>query len=115
MDSSALRAAEKELLSSATRHDQNRLRELLHPDFLEIGRSGRCWTRDEIIAALMNEDDRAPALTDEWKFVNLTPELTLVTYIIRHIDGDSRHSSIWALDQGRLQMRFHQGTPVIEA
>ena len=112
MDFAAVRAAEEELPTSTTRRNQGRLCELLHPRFVEIGRSGRRWTRDEIVAALADEDDRATTRTDEWKSVALGPDLTLVTYIIRNADGDSRHSSIWAREEGRLQMRFHQGTHI---
>ena len=112
MDFAAVRTAEEELLTSAARHNQSRLRELLHPDFVEIGRSGRRWTRDEIVAALADEDDRPTTHTDEWEFVGLGPDLTLATYIVRNADGDSRHSSIWAREEGRLQMRFHQGTQI---
>ncbi|MFE1664926.1 DUF4440 domain-containing protein [Microbacterium sp. P02] len=113
MDQHAVRAAEEELLSSATRRDKSRVRELLHPAFVEIGRSGRRWHRDEIVDALAGEGDRDPVVTDEWEFVELAHDLALVTYVIRTADRDSRHSSIWALDRGRLQMRFHQGTFVV--
>ena len=112
MDLAAVRAAEEELLTSATRRNRSRLRGLLHPDFVEIGRSGRRWTRDQIVAALADEDDRATPRTDEWELVELGSDLALVTYIIRNAAGDSRHSSIWARDEGQLQMRFHQGTPI---
>lgn len=114
MDLSVVRAAEEELLTSAVRRDRARVRELLHPDFIEVGRSGRRWTRDEIVDALADEGERPPTLTDEWEFLELAPHLALATYVIRSANGDSRHSSIWALDRGQLQMRFHQGTFVIE-
>lgn len=113
MDFSAVQAAEQELLTSVACHDQNRLRELLHPDFIEVGRTGLCRTRDEIVIALADEDDRAPTLTDEWKFVELSPNLALVTYVIRNSSGDSRHSSIWISERGQLQMRFHQATFIV--
>ncbi|MBU4466272.1 MAG: hypothetical protein KKH75_10555 [Actinobacteria bacterium] len=38
--------------------------------------------------------------------------LVLVTFRIRGLDGDSRHSSIWDLSAGHPVMRFHQGTAV---
>ena len=112
MNTLALRAAEEDLLSSRTRRDPSRVRELLHPDFVEIGRSGRLWTRDEIVVALANEDDREAIVTDEWVFSDLAPRLVLVTYVIRGAHEDSRHSSLWCVNDGQLQMRFHQGTYV---
>lgn len=86
------------------------MRDLLHPDFVEIGRSGRRWSRDEIVAALSSESERAATDTDEWHYSELGPDLALITYLIRGIDGDSRHSSIWSSSGGQLQMLFHQGT-----
>ncbi|MDW4574499.1 hypothetical protein R8Z57_17120 [Microbacterium sp. M3] len=44
----------------------------------------------------------------------LGPDLALITYLIRGIDRDSRHSSIWSSTGGRLQMLFHQGTFVAD-
>ena len=51
----AVRAAELSLLGPDVRGDGARLRSILHPDFVEIGRSRRRWTRDEIIDSLERE------------------------------------------------------------
>ncbi|WP_448255457.1 DUF4440 domain-containing protein [Microbacterium aurum] len=90
MDLESVRAAEESLRSSAVRCDPSRVRDRLHQDFVEIGRSGRRWSRDEIVAALSSESERAATETDEWHF----SELALITYLIRGTDGDSRHSSM---------------------
>jgi ribonuclease HI len=110
VDLESVRAAEEQLLSSAVRRDPRRVVELLHPDFVEIGRWGRRWSRDEIVAALSGEGERAATDTDEWRILELGPDLALVTYRIRGVHGDSRHSSIWSSGSGRLQVLFHQGT-----
>lgn len=110
MDLESVRAAEESLLSSAVRRDPSRVRELLHPDFVEIGRSGRRWSRDEIVATLSGEGERAATNTGEWHLSELGPDIALVTYIVRGVDCDSRHSSIWSSSDGRLRMLFHQGT-----
>lgn len=110
VDLESVRAAEESLLSSAVRRDPSRVRELLHPDFVEIGRSGRRWSRDEIVATLSGEGERAATTTGEWNLSELGPNVALVTYVIRGVDRDSRHSSIWSLSDGRLRMLFHQGT-----
>lgn len=65
MDTSALRVAEEELLKSATRRDPVRVRELLHPEFIEIGRWGRRWSREEIVAAMAVEIERFPVATSD--------------------------------------------------
>jgi len=105
-----MRSAEKESLTSATRHDPDRVRELLHPEFIEIGRSGRRWSRDEIVRVLAGEDVRTPVTTSDWEFSELATGVALVGYTVRSGDRDSRHSSVWVTDAGKSQLRFHQGT-----
>ncbi|MGA1835374.1 nuclear transport factor 2 family protein [Herbiconiux sp. 11R-BC] len=104
----AVQAAELALLSSAVRADTERVESLLAPDFAEIGRSGRRWTRAETVAALRNETPREAPATSEWLFDRLSPELVLVTYRVHGAHHDSRHSSLWELAGPRI--RFHQGT-----
>lgn len=110
MELDEIRRAEIELLTSAVRRDSARLRELLHPEFVEVGRSGRLWSRDETIAALAHEPDRETPATSEWALHSVAPGFTLVTYVVSRPEGDSRHSSLWVMRGGQLQIRFHQGT-----
>ncbi|MEI3867314.1 nuclear transport factor 2 family protein [Microbacterium sp. CCNWLW134] len=110
MDLDEIRAVEEELLTSATRRDPARVRELLHPDFIEIGRSGTRWSRDDIVAALEVEGERERAVTDEWELLDLGADIALVAYVIRGPVQDSRHSSIWTSKGGEPRMLFHQGT-----
>ncbi len=115
-----IRAAELELLASSTRGDAARLGQFLHPEFVEIGRSGRRWTRDEIIASLGTEESLPAPETDEWEFMEPAPHLVLVTYRIRSGTSDSgvsssRHVSVWDAASGKPRLRFHQGTPVLGA
>ncbi len=106
----AVRAAELELLDGAVRGDPDRVGKLLHPDFVEVGRSGRRWRRDETIAALAEERQRPKTDTDEWLFTEVSPTLVLVTYRITAASGSSRHSSLWEISAATPVMRFHQGT-----
>ena len=107
----AVRDAELALLTTAVRGDRDRSAALLAPDFVEIGRSGRRWTRDEMVAALAQEPARDAPPTSDWQFNELAPGLILVTYVI---EGErlSRHSSIWSIDDDTVLLRFHQGTIV---
>lgn len=87
---------------------------LLHPDFEEVGRSGRHWHRDAIVDALSEEPGDGYALLQE-RAEPLGPGTILVTYGARDHDAThaaSRHSSIWVLDHGTWRLRYHQGTPV---
>ena len=110
MELDEIRRAEIELLTSAVRRDSARLAELLHPEFVEVGHSGRLWSRDETIAALAHEPGRKTPATSEWALHSVAPGLTLVTYVVSGPEGDSRHSSLWVMRDGKLQIRFHQGT-----
>ncbi|WP_431802099.1 DUF4440 domain-containing protein [Microbacterium sp. bgisy203] len=108
----AVKSAELALLDSEVRHDPNRVRELLHPDFVEIGRSGRRWTMNATIAALEAETSRIEPETDEWLFNEVSPSLILVTYRITGRDGSSRHASLWDVSGIAPVIRYHQGTLV---
>lgn len=106
----AVRAAEMDLLSSDTRHDARRVRSLLHPDFREIGRSGRMWTRSDVLIELLEEPTRRTPETDDWAFEHLAPTIVLATYRVGGPRGGSRHSSIWDVSGPEPALRFHQGT-----
>jgi 2'-5' RNA ligase len=106
----AVKAAELSLLDSAVRRDPDRVRALLHPKFVEIGRSGRRWTRSATIAALKSEHERVAPETDEWLFNEVSPSLVLVTYRITGGAGSSRHASLWDVGGAIPMMRYHQGT-----
>jgi ribonuclease HI len=112
MDLQMVRAFEEELLMPAARRNPARVRALLHPDFVEIGRSGERWSREEIIAALASEDERTETDTDEWAILDLAPDVALLTYVIRRSSQQSRHSSVWTTKDGHPRMLFHQGTPI---
>jgi len=105
-------AAEEMLLHPAVRAHAEDLKRLLDPDFVEIGQSGRRWTRDEIIAALREEPgaDPSPAIAERDARV-LGPTTVLLTYLLRFEDRVSRRSSLWRCDPAPRCL-FHQGTPV---
>lgn len=100
-------------MTSSARSSSLRVQELLHEDFVEIGRSGRRWTRDELVAALAEENDQVMPAVDEWAFVELSHELILVTYRVRGARAESRHASVWDVRVEPPRMRFHQGTIVL--
>ena len=106
----AAKDAELELLNSDTRRDVVRVGELLHVEFVEIGRSGRRWNRDETIAALAQERGRVEPTTDEWAFNEIAPGVVLLTYRISTPTARSRHSSVWDIAGKSPALLFHQGT-----
>ncbi len=81
---------------------------LLAEEFMEIGRSGRIWTKGSIAALLQSGPAPIPTPFEDFRVDQLSPGLCLVTYR----GAMAIRSSIWVLRDGRWQMRFHQGTPL---
>ena len=113
-DLTALPSLEQSLWQADTRHDRQFMQTVLDPDFIEFGRSGRRYGRDEILPAI-GEHGSITASLHALDTRRLSPELALVTYVseVRQGDGDewANRSSIWDCSSGRWELRFHQGTP----
>ena len=107
-------AAERTLLDPAIRSDRAALDRWLDPEFTEIGKSGRLWTRDEILDDLLTTDqsDYAEAELTEPLVRELAPHCNLLTYVVQIGDRRSRRSSIWRFRDGHWRMAFNQGTPL---
>ena len=101
---------ERELLRPETRADLGRTGVLLHPDFTEIGSSGRIWTRDAMMMAL-EENPGAPAELELLGADRLGEGAVLLTYRSSTRTGSALRSSLWVRDGTRWRLRFHQGTP----
>jgi hypothetical protein len=99
---------EQKLLDPALRKDTEAAARLLHPDFVEFGKSGRVWNRDSILA-MMASDPGVSGVASNFVPTRLTDDVVLLTY--RSADGTLR-SSIWVRDvESDWLVRFHQGTP----
>ena len=101
---------ERELLGPLVRGDIGRTAVLLHPDFTEIGSSGRMWTRDAMMMAL-EEDPGERTDIEILGAERIGAEAVLLTYRSYARSGATLRSSLWVLDGGRWRLRFHQGTP----
>jgi ribonuclease HI len=101
---------ERELLRPETRADIGRTAVLLHPDFTEIGSSGRVWTRDSVMMALEENPD-VPAELELVGADRLGVGTVLLTYRSYARSGAALHSSLWVLDGTQWRLRFHQATP----
>jgi hypothetical protein len=114
-------ALERGLLDPATRHLPEWLDRIFAEDLTEFGQSGRAYTKDEIIQALVAEK-RAPVAIfaiAEPRFTELAPGVVLVTYRREPLVQDSveppvasLRASIWRNDDGRWRLFFHQGTAI---
>ncbi|GAC1600747.1 MAG: ribonuclease HI family protein [Pseudarthrobacter sp.] len=103
-------ALERELAGPEARGDIGRTGVLLHPDFMEIGSSGRVWTRDAMMMAL--EED--PGHQTELEILSadrIGTSAVLLTYRSYARPGTVLRSSLWVQDGTKWRLRFHQGTP----
>jgi ribonuclease HI len=100
------------LLLPAVRADPTRLESLLHPDFVEVGASGRRWSRDEVIAALISSPDPGDVAVDDIDARLIAHDVVLVTYTSRRATTVVHRCSIWIRSGGDWVARHHQGTPV---
>jgi hypothetical protein len=113
-DRAELIGLEEAMWIDGTRYDKAFQERHFAPDFFEFGRSGRTYTREQImqfggdhIAAILPLPNLAIRVLDV-STVQITYN-SVVTY-----DGvafHSRRSSVWSRFEGRWVMRFHQGTP----
>lgn len=100
---------ERQLLDPLVRAVGESLAELLHPDFVEYGASGRIWNCAEIMTALQAEPGVSGEAVD-FVPVALSENVVLLTYRIVGTPGSLR-SSVWVKDsQPSWRIRFHQGT-----
>lgn len=102
------------MLESDVRKSEAML-ELLADDFVEFGSSGRTYTKAELVALLQAETPSVQR-TSDFKVALLSPEVGLITYVIRR-EGEppvySLRSSVWQLRGERWQLIFHQGTVTV--
>jgi hypothetical protein len=106
---------ELELLDPAIRADPAAVRARLHPEFREVGTSGRLWDVASTAAALAAEEDGSPIDASDLESFRLAPEVILLTYTSRRAGVVSRRSSIWTRAVGEWRLRYHQATILPDA
>lgn len=108
-----LPALEHTLWRTDSRYDRALMDATFAPDFHEFGRSGRRYTRDDLLPH--GEAQTIDATLHALTITDLSPTIALVTYQseLRRPTGTewSNRASLWDRTSGRWQLRFHQGTP----
>lgn len=101
------------------RTSKDRLCELLHPAFIEIGYSGTTYSYTSIISALLTEKPPMHrVLSQDFECSRLTATTRLLLYksVNSHDDGSysryAKRSSVWVNEKDHWQLTFHQATPV---
>jgi hypothetical protein len=109
-----LRRLEESLWRAETRFDRDHMNEVLAPDFLEFGRSGQVYRREDTLTVPAQPIDATIPLA---KFVvrSIAADVALVTYVsevtYEQVKEVANRSSIWSRYAGGWRIRFHQGTP----
>jgi hypothetical protein len=128
---------ELRLLQPVVRADPDAVLALLHPDFAEIGASGRIWDGPGIARALAAESESRDgdgdgdgteggteggtgdgdachiARIEDLEYLRLAQDVTLLTYTAHEPVRVSRRTSIWVRENGGTWLlRLHQGTTI---
>jgi len=108
---------EEGLWLEATRFDPRWMDIVLHPDFTEVGMSGRLHTRDEVIGAAPVALNAVVPL-DGYRMDVVDEDVALVRYVSRdRANGSVREaerSSLWINTNDGWRLRYHQGTPLCQ-
>lgn len=104
---------ELRLLDPGVRASAEAVTELLDPEFVEFGASGRRYDRTSILAvtSAVDADAPAPGVATQMSGVLLAPDLVHLTFISESNGRRVRRSSLWRRSGSRWRVYFHQGTP----
>lgn len=104
-------SAELALLDWTNRGDRDALERILAPDFVEIGKSGRLWSRAEILDSVTHDGPREEPRPSDFEARLVAPNLVLLTFTTTVAGARTRRSSLWRHgDDATWQIVFHQGT-----
>jgi hypothetical protein len=111
-----LQALEVELHHPGTRNSRERLEQLLHPEFHEVGRSGLAYDRETIVNHLAAQQTQPVVVSDSFAVSELGPGVALLTYRSAHVESGNKlinhtlRASLWLKTARGWQLRYHQGT-----
>ncbi|TNH44803.1 nuclear transport factor 2 family protein [Photorhabdus luminescens] len=100
-------------LHDVRRHDRAWLEKILHPDFLEITRSGHLVGRSETIDALIAENSTNCIVSSNFRLTIVGEMYVILLYRTHNQDGGhaALRSSTWVFSNDHnWRLIFHQGT-----
>ena len=100
-------AMERSLLSDEVRSDRAAVAALLHPDWQEVGRSGRLWTREDQLDVIGPID---PVDVEVISVDRVGADTILLLWRTSTAERSTLRSTLWVRSGGQWQARFHQGT-----
>lgn len=89
----------------------------MHPDFFEVGTSGRKYSREQILAILQERYSHSPMQAEQWLIRDadcreLAPSVYLLTYELTYQQRLTRRATLWQRTTKGWQILYHQGTLV---
>jgi 8-oxo-dGTP diphosphatase len=109
----AATAGELRLLDPRVRVSRELVAELLHPEFVEFGASGRRWDAASVLEVMGGGGATAepPISVSGLAGIRLAADVVHLTYVSDAAGRRARRSSVWRRDaRGRWLLWFHQGT-----
>lgn len=109
-----IQGLEEALWKETTRFDKKFMEETLAQDFIEIGRSGKIYNREDVLLIPKQIIDAVLPLPD-FKARTIQKNCVLIFYN-SHVTYDgiieyARRSSLWVLSEDKKWViKFHQGT-----
>jgi len=111
-----LTALETELHHPGVTCTRARLERLLHPDFHEIGRSGRRYTRQTVIDFLADRPSPPNVIAYDHRVERVADGVVLLHFASHAVGADGMHChaalrvSVWRRTALGWQLHYHQGT-----
>jgi len=100
---------ERALLTAGVRSDPSRVAALLHPDWYEVGTSGRIWNRAEMLATIGPLEGEVDCEVIDAQ--RLAKDQILLTWRSTGAGRSAVRTSLWVRREANWEQRFHQGTP----
>ena len=113
-DYERLRQLEETLWRTEYRFDRAYMERTLAPDFLEFGRSGRVYKREDTLN-IESHPIRAKLPLPRFEARLISADVALITYVSAYDDAieTANRSSLWSRYPTGWRLRFHQGTPAM--
>ena len=117
-----IEALEMELHHPGVPCARERLEQLLHPGFHEVGRSGTPYDRATVVRHLASITQPPAVVSGGFALTRLSERCVLLTFQSRQAlpdpalqPMDTHRSSIWSQEPSGWQLQYHQGTPAAPA
>lgn len=104
---------EKKLFKYEYMSDRKWLEDTIHDKFLECGKSGYFFYKEDTIDELMKCDKDRDIEIFNYEYVSLSSDAHMVHYITKSGDDLIYRTSIWVMD-GNLKLVFYQASKLNE-